>query len=110
MPFYVKILFSLIVIVIASQIGRFFPSLGGLLATMPLTGTIVMVILYTDTSGDLQKMEGYTSGTLWGSLLSILFFITARLCFRKGLSLALTLTISFGIWLVGAFFNQMFLK
>ena len=109
MPFYVKILLSVIVIVAASRIGRYFPSLSGLLAAMPLTGTIVMVILYTETSGDPQKMEGYTGGTLWGSLLSILFFITARICFRKGLSLTLTLLISFGIWLAGAVINQMFL-
>lgn len=110
MPFYVKILLSMFVLVFASQIGRFFPSFGGLIATMPLTGTIVMVILYTESAGDLQQMDGYTSGTLWGSILSILFFMTARLCFRKGLSLSITLAISFGIWLTGVLINQIFLK
>lgn len=36
MPFYIKLLLSVTIIVLATQIGRHFPALGGLVATMPL--------------------------------------------------------------------------
>jgi len=110
MTFYLKLFLSIIIIVLTTQIGRSFPTLGGLIATMPLTGSIVLVWLYTDNPGDLRLMESYTKGALWGVLPSILFFLIAYLCFRKNLPLSVTLISSFGVWLIGAFFHQLLIK
>ena len=110
MQFVFKLLISIAIIVFCTQIGRKFPSRGGLIATMPLTGVIVLVWLYSDNPGNFRLMENYTKGALWGIAPSIMFFIVAYLCFHKHFSLPLVLTASFGTWLVGAFIHQWFLR
>ena len=64
MPFLFKLLLSIIIIVLTTQIGRYYPTWGGLIATMPLTGAIVLVWLFSDNPGNFQLMESYTKGAL----------------------------------------------
>jgi len=102
----IKILISVIIIVFCTQIGRRLPTLAGLVAVMPLTGLIVLVWLYTDNPDNFNIVIDYTKGALWGILPSILFFLTAFICFRKHLSLWFVLCASFAVWLIAAFFHQ----
>lgn len=110
MDFLLRLSLSIAVIVFCTQIGKKFPSLSGLIATMPLTGVIVLVWLYSENPGDYGLMVNYTKGAMWGILPSILFFVTAFLCFSRHLSLPLVLGTSFGIWLIGAFLHQWLLR
>jgi F0F1-type ATP synthase assembly protein I len=109
MHFLIKLLASVAIIVLSSQIARKLPTLGGLIATMPLTGVIVMLWLYSDHPGNFPLMQKYTKGAVFGILPSILFFITACICFNKHLPLSLVLAISFGVWMMGACIHQWFL-
>ena len=109
MQFAIKLAISITVIIICSQIGRRFPTLGGLIATMPLTGVIVLVWLYTDDPTNSSLMEGYTKGALWGIGPTILFFLSAFVCFQLHFSLGMVLTISFAVWFMGACIHQFFL-
>ena len=106
MRFVLKLLISVSVIVFCTQIGRKLPTLAGLIAVMPLTGFIVLVWLYTDNPDNFNIVTNYTKGALWGILPSILFFLTAFICFRKHLSLWIVLCASFAVWLIAAFFHQ----
>jgi len=110
MQFLVKLLISVGIIVFCTQIGRKFPTLGGLIATMPLTSAIVLVWLYSDNPGNFSLMEGYTKGALWGIGPSILFFVVAYICFKKHLPLSVVFPASFGVWLIGAFIHQWLLR
>jgi len=110
MQFFIKLLISIAIIIFCTQIGRKNPSLGGLIATMPLTSAIVLIWLYSDNPGKFGLMEDYTKGALWGIVPSILFFIVAYACFRKHLPLSVVLSASFGIWLIGAFIHQWLLR
>ena len=110
MQFFLKLSISIAIIVFCSQVGRKHPSLAGLIATMPLTGLIIMLWLYSDRPGDYDLMINYTRGALWGILPSILFFFVAFLCFGKHLSLPVVLSAGFGVWLIGAFCHQWLLK
>ena len=76
---------------------------------MPLTGVIVLVWLYTDDPTNVSLMEGYTKGALWGIGPTILFFLSALICFHLNFSLAILLVISFAVWFLGAFIHQLFL-
>jgi uncharacterized membrane protein (GlpM family) len=109
MHFFIKLLASVVIIVLSSQIARKLPTLGGLIATMPLTGVIVLLWVYTDNPGNFPLLQNYTKGAVWGILPSILFFITAFICFNKHLPLSLVLAISFGVWLIGGCIHQLFL-
>jgi F0F1-type ATP synthase assembly protein I len=110
MQFIVKILISLAIIVFCSQIGRKFPSLAGLIATMPLMSVIVLVWLYSDNPGNADLMKDYTRGAVGGILPSILFFIVAYACFRRQLPFGVVLSASFGVWFLGALVHQWLLR
>lgn len=99
---FVKLCISVAIIILATQIGRRLPSLAGLIATMPLTGVIVLLWLHSDDPGNHELMTRYTRGALWGILPSILFFLVAYFCFSRHLPLSITLAVSFGVWLLGA--------
>jgi len=110
MRFLIKLLISVCVIVLCTQIGRKQPTLAGLIAVMPLTGLIVLVWLYVDNPGNFTLMTDYSKGALWGIVPSILFFIMAFICFRRQLSLWIVLCASFAVWLAAAFIHQWLLK
>ena len=109
MQLLVKIIITTIVVISCTFIGKKWPTLGGLIATMPLTALLVMLWLHLESRGDLSLMRKYSLGALWGILPSLAFFISAYLCYKKNLSLLVVLVISFSIWLMGAFLHQKFL-
>lgn len=106
MQFIIKLLVSNAIILACVFIGKRQPSLGGLIATMPLTSLIVLVWLYTDNPGNYRLLTEYTSGVLWGIIPTILFFIAAYLCFRRQLAFPLVLSAGFAVWLAGAIVHQ----
>jgi hypothetical protein len=87
MRFALRLVLSICVIIFCTQIGKRAPSLAGLIAVMPLTGLIVLVWLYSDNPGDFGLMADYTKAVLWGLVPSVLFFLTAFVCFRRHLAL-----------------------
>jgi len=110
MQLAIKIGFSLVIILAATFMSRKFPSMAGLIAVMPLTGGIALVLTCLDNKGNFEVMEKFTQGALWGILPSILFFLVAYLCFRKNLSLAVELPVSFSVWFAGAFVHLWLLR
>ena len=110
MQLLLKITLSLTVILTATFIGRRWPSLAGLVAVMPLTGALVLVWVALDSGNDPQTMQRFTRGVLWGLVPTILFFLTAFLCYRKGLSLAVVLAASFAVWAMAAVVHQWWLR
>ena len=106
MPFIVKLLIANLLILTCTQLGKRYPSLGGLIATMPLTTLVVLVWLARDNPGDTRLLVDFTRGVFWGIGPTILFFLVAWFCFQRGISLPLTLAASFGVWLVGAVIHQ----
>jgi len=109
MRFLIKLLISVVIIVLCTQIGRRLPTLAGLIAVMPLTGAIVLVWLYIDNPSNYALLTQYTRAALWGILPSILFFLTAFFCFQKQLALSITLCVSFTVWIIAAVFHQLLL-
>jgi len=110
MQTFVKALISLAIIIACARIGKRFPTLGGLIATMPLTSLLVLLWLWSEAPGDYRLMEGYTRGVLWGIIPTILFFVAALFLFRRQLPLSVVLAASFGVWLAGATVHQYFLR
>ena len=102
MRFLIKVFISLCVIIFCTQIGRKLPTVAGLIAVMPLTGAIVLVWLYSDNPGNFELMAGYTKAALLGIVPSVLFFLTAYVCFRRHFGLWADLLVSFSVWFFGA--------
>jgi hypothetical protein len=108
--FAIRLLFVLLVILLATHIGRQAPTLAGLVAVMPLTSLLVLLWLYWDYPGDFSLMVRYCEGALLGTVPAILFFATALLCFRRHLPLWAVLSAGFAVWLAGAFLHQWLLR
>jgi uncharacterized membrane protein (GlpM family) len=110
MEFFFKLLITNTVIVSCVAVGKKVPTLAGLIATMPLTSLLVLIWLHSDSPGDVKLLEKYTGGVLWGIIPTIVFFTVAFFCFRRGLPLPVTLSLSFAAWLAGAAVHQWLLR
>jgi len=108
--FVVKLAVSVAIILLATQIGRKAPTLAGLIAVMPLTSLLVLLWLYWDHPGDFALMSDYCGGALFGIIPTVLFFLTALVCFRRHVPLWAVLCASFAVWLLGAFVHQCLLR
>lgn len=110
MQFFLKSIITLAIILIAVEVGKRYPSLGGLVSVMPLTGALVMIWLYVDSGGDGAVMQAYTRGAVWGLIPTVLFFVVAWFCFKKELPLPMVLGFSFGVWFLAAIVHQWLLR
>ena len=108
--FIIKLAVSNMIIVSCVLIGRRFPSLGGLIATMPLTSLVVLIWLASDNPGNARLLGDYTRGVLWGILPTIGFFVAAFLCLRKEIELPVVLAVAGAVWLGGALLHQYLLR
>ena len=108
--FLIKLAVSNLIIVACVLVGRRSPTLGGLIATMPLTSLIVLVWLATDNPCNHRLLGEYTRGVLWGILPTLVFFVMAYFCLRKGIGLPTVLTVSGAAWLCGALLHQYLLR
>lgn len=108
--FIIKIALSLAVIVTASQVAKRLPSLGGLIATMPLTTLVVLLWIHADQPDDYETMARYTQGVLWGIFPSIAFFLVVLACLNRQWPMWQVLSTAFGAWLLGALLHQWILK
>jgi len=106
----IKVVISVIIILIATEIGKRIPSAAGLIGVMPLTGALVLVWIYLENEGNPKIMQDFTKGALWGILPSILFFMVAFYCFKRNLTLPVVLICSFISWFVGAIIHQWLLR
>ena len=110
MQFFVKLVITNLIIIACVQAGRKFPSLAGLIATMPLTSLIVLVWLHMENPGDYRLMTVYTRGVLWGIIPTILFFAAAWFCFCRQYSLSVALSAGFCLWMAGAIVHQLLVR
>jgi uncharacterized membrane protein (GlpM family) len=110
MQVLIKAVLSVTIILLATEIGKKFPSAAGLIGVMPLTGALVLVWLYLENKGDSAIMQDFTRGAIWGILPSILFFLVAFYCFKRNFSLAIVLVLSFTAWAGAAIIHQWLLK
>ncbi len=80
----IKALISGIIVAAVSEIGRRYPSWGGLVASLPLTSLLAMLWLWRDT-GDPERIAGLSMGAFWFVLPSLPMFVALPLLLRSGL-------------------------
>ena len=106
----IKAAVSATIILFATGMARRFPSLAGLIGTMPLTGALILVWIYLENKGDQTVMRNYAAGALFGIAPSILFFLVAFIGFKKEFPLQVVLSSGIAAWLMGALVHQYILK
>ena len=106
--FLVKVTLSALIIAGVSEVARRLPSLGGLIAAMPLTTLLALIWIYGET-GDYHLAASFTKSVLFGIIPTIFFFGTALYLFRKGVSFVLVLCGSFVVFTIAAVIHQILL-
>jgi F0F1-type ATP synthase assembly protein I len=110
MQFALKLLITNIIILLCVWLGKRHPSLGGLIATMPITSLLVLMWLYHSNPADRTLQTGYVSGVFFGVIPTMLFFGAAWICLKRGFPLPSTLLASFTVWFAAALIHQLVLK
>jgi hypothetical protein len=106
--FAVKIILSAVIIAGVSELAKRLPSLGGLIAAMPLTTLLALIWLYVET-GDYQLAQAFTRSVLFAIIPTIFFFIAALALFKKGMPFLVVLVLSFVVYAAVAMVHQHFL-
>ncbi len=106
--FFIKVTVSAFIIAGVSELAKRMPSLGGLIAAMPLTTLLVLIWLYAET-GDYQLAYTFTRSVLYAIIPTVFFFITALYLFKRGTSFITLLFVSFVVFLGAAVVHQYFL-
>lgn len=103
--FLVKLVVSALAIAAISELAKHLPSLGGLIAAMPLTTLLTLIWLFVETK-DFEVAHSFTVGVLWGLAPTIFFFVAAIPMLKRGVSFPLTLIASLALWAAAAFVHQ----
>lgn len=110
MQFALKLFVSNLIILLCVWLGKRHPSLGGLIATMPLTSLIVLLWLHHDNPADKVLLPAYVEGVFFGVIPTLLFFGAVWFCLKKGFQFPATLIVSFAVWIAAALLHQLLLK
>jgi len=105
--FIVKIFISAFIIAIVSEIAKKFPSVGGLIAAMPITTLLTMFWIYYENK-DLSLISNFLLSVVTGTIISFIFFIAAIFFFKKGLNFYLSVFLSMIILGIAVFVYQKF--
>lgn len=83
--YIIKLLISAAIIVAVSEISKRSSSIGGLLASLPLTSFLAMLWLYRDTH-EAAKVAALSTSIFWLVLPSLVFFIALPALLKTHLS------------------------
>jgi len=79
----VKFLVSAAIVVAISEVGRFSPRLGGLIASLPIVSILGMLWLYADTH-DAQAVAVLSREIFWLVLPSLVLFLSLPALLARG--------------------------
>ncbi len=80
--YIIKLIISASIIVVASEISKKYPSIGGVLISLPLTSLLAIIWLYLDTK-NTQKVIELSYTVFWMVIPSLALFIILPLLLKK---------------------------
>lgn len=85
MIYAVKVLVSALIIVLVSEISKKLPSLGALIASLPLVSVLGMVWLWFETQ-DTELLAEHAQATFWFVIPSLPMFLLMPFLMQRGLA------------------------
>jgi len=92
---------SIGIIILAGIVGSRYPSLTGVIASMPLTVPLSLWVVHQGSGGDYGVVSRLVSGMLWGIVLTLLFVLAVKAAFDRKVPVGPAILIGYGVWLVG---------
>ena len=93
---FIKAALSGVIVMIVSEIARRSPSIGALIASLPLISILGIIWLWRDTS-DLERIAAHSQATFWFVLPSLPMFLILPLLLRHGVNFWFALLIGCAI-------------
>jgi hypothetical protein len=97
--FLVRVLISAVIIALIALIGRRWPGLGGVIASVPLVSTLGMIWLWHDTQ-DRELVASYATAAFWYFLPTIPMFLLIPALLRNGTSFWVSLAAGLGLTVI----------
>lgn len=85
-----------VLILIISEVAKRYPSVGGLIASLPLISLLAIIWLWRDTGGDTVQIARHARATLWYVVPSLPFFLILPALLDRGMMFWTSLAISVG--------------
>jgi hypothetical protein len=89
----IKVLLTAGLVVLISEIAKRSSTLGGIIASLPLTSLLAFVWLYGET-GDTAKVANLSTSIFWYVLPSLVLFVALPLLLARGVGFWLSLLIA----------------
>jgi hypothetical protein len=80
----IKVLLTAVLVVAISEVAKRSSTLGGIIASLPLTSLLAFVWLYGET-GDTSKIAHLSSSIFWYVLPSLVLFVVLPLLLARGI-------------------------
>ena len=104
--FIVRVIVSGVLVALIALVGRRWPGIGGIIASIPLVSTLGMIWLWRDTQ-DPELVASYATAAFWYFLPTIPMFLLIPALLRQGVgfwpSLAAGLGLTIILYLLTAF-------
>jgi hypothetical protein len=92
--FIIKAALSGFLIALIAEIARRQPSLGGIVASLPLVTLLAIIWLWRDTGGDVVQISSLLRATLWYILPTLPFFLILPEMLERGVNFWASLIIA----------------
>lgn len=99
-PFHkiVQIALSVVVIAVIAWIGERYRSAAGILATMPLTIPITLIIVFQNTGGNHLQVSEFAQAAVVGIIGTVCFLLAAWWAIARACSLPVVILIGYAAW------------
>jgi len=94
--FAVRVIISGVLVALIALIGRRWPGIGGIIASVPLVSTLGMIWLWHDTQ-DRELVASYATAAFWYFLPTIPMFMLIPALLRNGTGFWLSLAAGLGL-------------
>lgn len=109
MQFLIKTVVSALLIATIATVSKKLPTLGAIIASLPLTSILAMIWLYQDTR-DVSKIIDLSYSIFWIVIPSLIFFIILPIFLKKHINFYLSLLCSSIIMIVSYYIYIAILK
>ena len=83
MLYLIKVLISATVIVVITEVAKKSPQLGAIIGSLPLVSLIAITWMHYESSGEIKRLQDYSTGVFWYVLPSLVFFLLFPVCLNK---------------------------
>jgi hypothetical protein len=109
MPYIVKIVLTVILVVAITEVSKKNTVLGGLIASLPLISLLSIIWLFFETR-DIQKISNFSYGVFWYVVPSLSLFVSLPLFLKKNIPFPIAIIMACVVCVICYYIMSVILK